>query len=87
MILKQDVATDMVAEIIPILVFAIRHESIPFLIVALVFEKFHAIQPMLHVIAFNNDHRSIEFIDIERLVFRSRNQVVHGTQLAVTLHA
>ena len=67
-------------------VLTISHQRIPHFVLASILNQLHAIQPMLYMVAFHNDHGCVELFLVERLLGRSRNQVVKRTELAVTLH-
>ena len=53
MILKKDVPSLVVAEILPILVFTAFYQSIEHLVVPFIFENLDTIEPMLHMISFH----------------------------------
>lgn len=75
-VLQEDMAFSTIAEIWPILVLAIGHEGIPFLIVAVVFEQLRAVEPVLYVAAAHDDEGCVPHADVERLLVGSRDEVV-----------
>ena len=85
MVLEQDVAFLVVAEVRPILVLAVGHKSVPLLVVPLIFNEFHSIEPMLDVVAFDFNHRRIPGRDVERLVRRGRDKVVKRAKGPIAL--
>ena len=86
MILQKDAAVA-IAEVGPVLVFAVGHKRVPLLCVTLILQHLHAIEPMLHMIALHDNGGCVPSSDIKGLLLRSRDKVVEGSQLAVTLHA
>ena len=87
MVLKQDVAALVVAEVLPVLVLAVCHECVPHLVVAFVLQQFHSVEPVLHVLASYYHHGCVEAVDVERLLFRRRYEVVERAELAVAFHS
>ena len=49
-VLKEDVALAVVAEVFPVLVFAVGYKSVEHLVVAVVFEHRDAVEPMLDMV-------------------------------------
>lgn len=87
MVLKQDVALGVVAEVVPVLVFAVGHERVPHLVAALIFQHFLAVEPVLHMVAAHDDGGGVPSTDVERLFLGSRDEVVERRELAVALHS
>ena len=86
MILQKNAAIT-IAKVLPILVLTIGHECVPFLSIALIFEHLHSIQPMFNMIALHNNCSCVPSCDVERLLFRSRNEVVERGKFAISLHS
>ena len=80
MVLEKDVAFLVVAEVGPVLVLAIGHKGVPFLIVTLIFNEFHTIEPMLDMVALDLHHRCVPGRDVEGFIRWSGNQVIKRSQ-------
>ena len=87
MILQKDMPLFEIAEVWPITIFAICYQSIPHLIVTLVFQEFDSVEPMFHMIAIDNYNCSIPTSLVNGFTGRSRNKVVELTKLSVAFHA
>src|SRR5699024_5116477 len=86
MILKQNVPGFKITEIHPVFILAIIDKSIPHLIVTCIFDDFHIVQPMLHLISFYNNRCLVEESRTERLVCRSRYKIIQRTQFSIAVH-
>jgi hypothetical protein len=60
----------------PISIFTAGNESSPHLVVAVIFDDQHTVQPMFDMITFHNDAGCVELIFFERLLLAGRDQVV-----------
>src|SRR5262245_36357371 len=85
MILQQDVAFGGFAETLRVFELALGDVLFQFLAAALEFEDLDAVQPVLNVVAFDNDARVVEFAGrFELLVFARGDQVVERRGGAIT---
>lgn len=85
-VLQEDMTFCSIAEVGPILVFAVSHKGIPHLVVAIVLKEFFSIEPVLHMVSFNFDHSCVPAIFIDRLCVGSRYEVIERTQFSVAFH-
>lgn len=86
-VLQEDVALGLVAEVGPVAVFAVGHEGVPLLRVALIFEELDVVEPVLDMVAADDDHGGVELVEDEGLVVADGDEVVEGPELAVALDA
>ena len=87
MVLQQNIAALMIAEVFPVLVFAVRDECVPHLVVALILEHFHSVEPMLYMVAAHDNSGVVEVVDVERFFLRRWNKVVERAEFAVAFYA
>lgn len=75
-VLQKDVTFNNISKVRPVLILAISYQCIPHFIVTVILNQFLSIQPVLYMVAFDDDHSSIELFLMERFILRSRNQVI-----------
>mgnify|MGYP006938903833 CR=1 FL=1 len=75
-VLQKDVTFNNISKVRPVLILGISYQCIPHFIVTVILNQFLSIQPVLYMVAFDDDHSSIELFLMERFILRSRNQVI-----------
>ena len=86
-VLKKDVAFLEVSEVDPVLVLAVVHKGVPHLVVALVLDDLHVVEPVLHMVALDLDDGLVELAGMEGLVGGSWDEVVERAERAVAAYA
>ena len=76
MVLQQNIAPLMIAEVFPVLVFTVRHERVPHLVVAFILEHLGSVEPVLHVVSAHDDCGVVEVVYVERFLFGRGDKVV-----------
>ena len=89
-VLEEDVAGGVVAEVRPVTILAVGDEGVPLFVAALILQHLGAVEPMLDVVTLDNDHGCLEAVGIGKVVPRTvagGDEVVEGGLRTIALHA